>query len=98
MSHHSSEKYGLFRNYMTNELGITRADIEAWTKESVAVEVNKKLGQINVNLLAQNAITSAANNALGIQGWNGGQQLRDSVAAALAKQMTVTIAPAVAKS
>lgn len=44
----SSEKYNMFRNYMVNELGITRQDIEAWTKQSVATEVSKIVDGINV--------------------------------------------------
>ncbi len=30
-----SERYAMFKNYMNNELGITKKDIEDWTKESV---------------------------------------------------------------
>jgi hypothetical protein len=32
-------KYKAFRQYMTNELGITKGDIEIWTKEAVKEQV-----------------------------------------------------------
>lgn len=89
--HNPSEKYVLFRNYMTNELGITRADIEAWTKESVAVEVNKKLGQINVEAMVSDAIQRTANAAVGMNGgYNQGRELREAIATKLADQIMVT--------
>ena len=43
MSNHPSDKYRMFRNYMTNELGITRGDIEQWTRDAVQLEVEKYL-------------------------------------------------------
>lgn len=91
MAHQSSEKYNLFRNYMTNELGITRADIEAWTKESVAVEVNKKLGQINVDAIVRNTVDETARRAMGMNGYSAGAELRAEVARALAAKLDLTI-------
>jgi hypothetical protein len=42
---------------MCNELGITRDDIERWTKEAVTIEVQKKLnGQLNIPDLVSKAI------------------------------------------
>lgn len=63
MSNDASEKYKLFRNYMANELGVTRADIERWTKESVAVEVNKRLGQLNIHDMVKNTIANAVRDS-----------------------------------
>lgn len=92
MSNSSTEKYKQFRNYMTNELGITRADIEAWTKESVAVEVNKKLGQINIDDLVKTAISKYSREALGISSYSGSSSLRTEIAEKLAKQLVITFA------
>lgn len=50
------DKYKAFRNLMTNELGITRADIEAWTKEAVSAEVLKMVGRINVEALIKSRV------------------------------------------
>jgi len=52
----SDKKYKDFRNYMVNELGITRQDIEAWTKQSVATEVGKLVRQFNFEELVAEAI------------------------------------------
>ncbi len=36
-----SEKYRLFKNFMHNELGITKEDIREWVEETVKIEVAK---------------------------------------------------------
>jgi hydrogenase maturation factor HypE len=41
-------KYKLFRNYMTNELGISQDDIMTWTKNAVDERVNKYLKGIDL--------------------------------------------------
>lgn len=45
----TKDKYKLFRNFMVNELGISRADIEQWTKEAIAEQAQKMTSQINVH-------------------------------------------------
>ena len=86
-----SEKYKQFRNFMTNELGITRQDIEAWTKQSVATEVEKLIGQINVQELVESSIDKAAHFAIQGGRYGGGQNLRDELAKLLSQRITVTI-------
>lgn len=54
-----TQKYKEFRNYMTNELGITRHDIEAWTKEAVATEVHKLVSGQNMRDIAVEAIKTS---------------------------------------
>jgi hypothetical protein len=90
MSRESSEKYKLFRNYMTNELGVTRADIEKWTKESVAVEVNKKLGQLNIDDMVKSTIKLSVQNCLSGYSYNT-SGLRDSIAKELVAKLSVTV-------
>jgi hypothetical protein len=41
----SDNKYKLFRNFMVNELGIGKDDIEEWTKQAVAEAVDKIVRQ-----------------------------------------------------
>lgn len=88
------EKYKQFRNFMCNELGITRQDIEAWTKQAVANEVEKKLGQINVQAIASDAIQKAAREAVGTRDFHssGGNNLREALARELAKKISVSCA------
>jgi hypothetical protein len=38
----SDNKYKLFRNFMVNELGISREDIKEWTMQAVKETVFKK--------------------------------------------------------
>lgn len=40
---YDKNKYKMFRNFMVNELGISREDLELWTKEAVSKEVVKVL-------------------------------------------------------
>jgi hypothetical protein len=85
----ADEKYKQFRNYMCNELGITRQDIEAWTKQSVANEVEKKLGQINIGKLVEAAINNQAHQVLNGGYYGSGDQLRNAVAKQLAEKITI---------
>lgn len=41
MSNNSFEKYKMFKNFMYNELGITKDDIQYWIQESIKEEVKK---------------------------------------------------------
>ncbi|MDR0322340.1 MAG: hypothetical protein LBI28_12635 [Treponema sp.] len=49
----SDNKYKLFRNYMVNELGISREDIKEWTMQAVKETVEKELRGIEVNKKAE---------------------------------------------
>ena len=53
-------KYKLFKNFMHNELGITKDDIKMWTKEVVSTEVEKmfkdKYSDFNVEKIAEQEV------------------------------------------
>lgn len=91
----ATNRYKAFRNYMTNELGITRQDIEAWTKQSVATEVAKKIGQLNIEGMALNAVQSAARSACGINGGyiSTNSALVKSIAEELSSRIQLQLAP-----
>ena len=36
-----NDKWSMFKNYMHNELGITKEDIREWIEEAVKIEVKK---------------------------------------------------------
>ena len=57
----SDNKYKLFRNYMVNELGISRDDIKEWTEQSVAETVEKILRQYDIKKYVENAAERAIN-------------------------------------
>ncbi|MGL4232715.1 MAG: hypothetical protein ACRCWJ_15225 [Casimicrobium sp.] len=52
-------KYKEFRNFMCNELNITRYDIETWTKEAVAKEVHKLVSGADMKKLAEDAVRAS---------------------------------------
>lgn len=88
MRNESTEKYKQFRNYMCNELGITRQDIEEWTKQSVANEVAKKLGQINVDEMVRSSILKATKDAMTGYSTTG---IKEALAKELASQITLQV-------
>jgi hypothetical protein len=78
---------------MTNELGITREDIEAWTKQSVVTEVNKALARIDIDKKLDVAIDSELRNMTSrVLGTNTNryrdlENLRAGIAVELAKRI-----------
>jgi serine protease inhibitor len=52
----------MFKNYMHNELGITKADIRNWIQEAIQKEikvlVNNSYNDFNLNTLIKNEIYS----------------------------------------
>ena len=48
----SDNKYKTFRNFMVNELGISREDIKEWTMQAVAETVEKVMRSVNIEKLA----------------------------------------------
>jgi hypothetical protein len=55
-----------------DELGITRQDIEAWTKQAVATEVEKFVGQINVDSEVSRAVRRAVTDSIQRSTWSQG--------------------------
>lgn len=53
MTDETKSKYRMFRNFMCNELSITRYDIENWTKEAVAAEVHKLVSGDEIDQLVK---------------------------------------------
>jgi len=72
---------------MCNELGITRNDIEKWTKEAVATETNKKLEQLNIPGIVRDKVSEAVRASLG-SSYNSTALSKD-IASELAKSLKV---------
>lgn len=89
-----SNKYKEFRNYMVNEIGITRQDIEAWTKQSVANEIQKVLGGVDIEKTVQDKIHTLVNNAIrgtSIGYGNGASEMRKAIASEIAQELMAKI-------
>lgn len=77
-------RYTLFRNFMANELGITRDDIKAWTVAAVAVETKRLMGQINIaDIVAKNSVLSFTDK----------ENVKRLIADQVAKAIVVTLTP-----
>lgn len=57
-------KYKEFRNFMCNELAITRHDIETWTKEAVSAEVHKLVSGQELKKLAEDAVRASVRSVV----------------------------------
>jgi hypothetical protein len=49
-------RYKMFRNFLYNELGITKEDVMLWTKEAIQDEVKKLVGQIDVSSVVHDRV------------------------------------------
>lgn len=83
-------RYKLFRNFMVNELGITRADIEKWTKEAVSQQVEKIAGQLNVEQMATAAVQKALIGPYGKMGHEFEQIVKTQVIKAIGDKIKVS--------
>ena len=78
-----SDKYKMFRNFMVNDLGITRDDIMLWTKEAVAETVTKLAGQISIPAMVKQSVDSKA--------WEFNSNVKKIVAEELAARIVISI-------
>jgi len=84
----SNDKYTLFKNYMHNELGITRDDIKRWTKEAVTnvAEAHVK-HHLNTEYLRDKIIKHSVQN-----GYNGfSSDIKRSISDAIVNKLNITI-------
>lgn len=58
----SNEKYQMFKNFMYNELGITKDDIRDWIKEAVREEARKVIAKTYDNFDVSRVIRDEINN------------------------------------
>ena len=75
-------KYHMFKNFMHNDLGISREDIRAWVAEAVQDEA-RRLVSTHPGIVNR-AVAAAVNGA----GWNS---LKEMIARELRKQIVVTV-------
>ncbi len=60
-------RYKLFRNFMVNELSITRADIVQWVHEAIDAHIDRlvKAGEIKVGAMFERAIERQVSAMIG---------------------------------
>ena len=52
----SDNRYKLFVNFMSNELGVTKDDIRLWVYQAVEQRVDKLIGQMNIQETVTNTV------------------------------------------
>jgi hypothetical protein len=75
------DKYKMFRNFMVNELKVDRSDIERWTKEAIAVQVTKFVGQVNMEAIIRQVTSQSLNK----------YEIQNQVATLIAKELSTKI-------
>lgn len=80
------DKYKMFRNFMCNELGISKDDIKQWTMNSVAETARGLVGQINI----EEIVRQEARKTIKVQYGGVSQDVVRAVADVLAKQIALT--------
>lgn len=79
----SDNRYKMFRNFMYNELGITREDIKTWTKEAIHERVDKLVGQMDIAGIATRAARANALQVFNV--------IKEQVALEIVKKITINI-------
>ena len=77
-------RYKMFRNFMVNELEITREDIKKWTKEAVEAEVRRIVPQTNIEEVVRNAAVREIASARG-------QYIREIIAKELMNKISINV-------
>jgi hypothetical protein len=81
----SDDKWLLFKNYLHNELGITKEDIRMWVVEAVKEEakrlVDNEFNSFNVHSVIKNILTGDKYNSTG---WG---KLREDISNTISKDI-----------
>ena len=89
----SSMKYRHFRNFMVNELGISKNDIRAWTEQTVEREVKSMMKTDKMREYLNRQMDHAVSRLL--TGSNGGEVKREvikSLANTMIDQIDISVA------
>lgn len=80
------DKWTMFKNYMHNELGVTKDDIRAWIKEAVHEEAKHLVDQQVGKFSVQDQINSMVNKLI-----NENYRLRNDLANAITKRIMINV-------
>ena len=82
-----NDKWLMFKNYMHNELGITKEDIHEWIRDAVKEEAKNLVNQAYGNF----SVYDAVKNEIYKPSYFGEKTLQDSVKQAVAKVLSEKI-------
>lgn len=84
------DKYGLFRQFMFNELQITKEDIRTWIKEAVEQQVKKMLHKTFGDFEPNERAAKLIADYIG-KNWWANDKLKQAVAGQIVNRIKVTI-------
>ncbi|MCC7112136.1 MAG: hypothetical protein IT382_22775 [Deltaproteobacteria bacterium] len=87
MSAVAGSKYRDFRNYMVNELGVTKEDIRQWTVDAIAEQVKGIVGQINIEKIVDRAVCDVIRERAPYR------TVEQAVATVLATRIAISVKP-----
>ncbi|MDR1218674.1 MAG: hypothetical protein LBK73_03580 [Treponema sp.] len=82
----SDNKYKLFRNFMVNELGIGKDDIEEWAKQAVAETVEKIVRQKNWDDLIEEKVKAQFRDTYTTQ-----RAIKDAIAEVIERRLILDV-------
>lgn len=87
------DRYKIFRNFMVNELKITKEDIVAWTEAAIEQIVNRMVetGKLNMQAALDRAVDRAVTRALRLNEGYYANALGDRILEQAAKKIKVTV-------
>ncbi|MDR1587597.1 MAG: hypothetical protein LBS57_09090 [Treponema sp.] len=86
----SDNKYKIFRNFMVNELGISREDIREWTMQAAKETVEKELRGVNVNKLTYDILKSSVMTSYGYGGLQK-EVISEAIRKTIAEKLEISI-------
>ena len=84
------DKYGLFRQFMFNELQITKEDIRTWIKEAVEQQVEKMLNKTFGDFEPNERAAKLIADYIG-KNWWANDKLKQAVAGQIVNRIKVSI-------
>ena len=80
----------MFKNYMHNELGITKDDIQSWVVESVTQQAKKALSEYNYADRIDQLITKRIDDVIKGNTWNS-KSFNDEIIGKVVKDLSSQI-------
>ncbi len=85
-----NNKWIMFKNYMHNELGITKDDIQSWVVESVIQQAKKALSEYNYADRIDQLITKRIDDVIKGNTWNS-KSFNDEIIGKVVKDLSSQI-------
>lgn len=85
-----NNKWIMFKNYMHNELGITKDDIQSWVVESVTQQAKKALSEYNYADRIDQLITKRIDDVIKGNTWNS-KSFNDEIIGKVVKDLSSQI-------